>query len=69
MSNKKTVQCAFSHMDMWENLFSFTDYSKKPLKRKIKVYPISQWFSRSSKLLSNILELVISKIIFSEKSL
>ena len=32
MSNKKTVQCAFSHMDMWENLFSFTDYSKKAIK-------------------------------------
>ena len=67
MSNRETVQCSSSHMDVGKNLFSFTDYSKKAIKTQDQSYPISRWFSRSSKLQSNITELVISMIAFSEK--
>ena len=46
-------------MNVGKSLFAFTDFSNiKPLKRNIKVYPISRWFSRSSELLSNFLKLI-----------
>ena len=64
----KQSKCSSLHMNVGKSPFTFTDCSRiKPLKRKIKVCPISRWFSRCSELLSSFLQLISNFLIrFSE---
>lgn len=55
----KQSKCSSLHMNVGKSLFTFTDCSRiKPLKRKIKVCPITRWFARCSELLSSFLKLI-----------